>query len=105
VLGADPLGGAQPFGGVGWRHPDVDDGDLWGGPRDQLQQLVDVAGLPGHLEAGVGQQPGDALAEQRRVVGEHDLHRGRTTTPARPPWVGSLAWPAGHGSHARTSVP
>ncbi len=86
VLGADPLGGAQPFGGVGRRHPDVDDGDLWGGPRDQLQQLVDVAGLPGHLEAGVGQQPGDALAEQRRVVGE-------------------LAWPAGHGSHARTSVP
>jgi hypothetical protein len=49
------------------------------------EQLVDVAGLPGHLEAGVGQEPGDPLAEQCRVVREDDLHWGAAAfaTPVR----------------------
>jgi hypothetical protein len=91
-------------------HADVDDGDLGCQSRYQLEQLVDVAGLPGHLEAGVGQQPGDPLAKQRGVVGEHDLHRRLTAAPAHRGWPGRgfgglWVWSAWHGSHARTTVP
>ena len=42
-------------------------------PR-RAQQLVAVAGLAAHLDAVVGQQTSEALAEQRRVVGDHDPH-------------------------------
>ena len=38
------------------------------------EQLLGVAGRAGDLEAGLGEQPGDALAEQHRVVGERHPH-------------------------------
>ena len=49
------------------------------------QQLVGVAGLADDLEAGVLEQPRDALAQQHRVVGEHDAQLLLRLAPRRRP--------------------
>ena len=72
VLGADRLGGAQTLVGVGRRHPDVDDRDVRLVLADGGEQLRGVAGLGDDLEAGLGEQAGDALAQEDRVVGQGD---------------------------------
>jgi hypothetical protein len=40
--------------------------------------------LRGHLDADGLQHPRQALAEQFRAVGDHDLHGSSTVTPAQP---------------------
>ena len=42
---ADRQRGLQTLGGVGGRHPDVDDGDLWPGVGDDAQKLLGIGGL------------------------------------------------------------
>ena len=43
-----------------------------------------------HLVVVLGEQPGDALAQQHRVLGDHDPHGSSATIEARvppqPPW-------------------
>ena len=72
VLGADRLRRPEALVGVGRRHPDVDDRDVRAMLADGLQERVGVAGLGDDLEAGLGQQPRDPLAQQERVVGEDE---------------------------------
>ena len=51
-------------------------------------RLDGVPDLGGDLEAGVGEDARDALADQRGVVGDHDLHAAalRTASPERSPF-------------------
>ena len=65
----------EPLVGVRRRHPDVDDRDRRLVHRDVTQQVVGVVGLGHDLEARLGEQPRDALAQQDRVLGDHDRHR------------------------------
>ncbi len=70
MLGADGLGGFEPFEGVGRWHPNVDDDDVGLLLADQGEEFDRVSGLADHVEAGFAQQGGDALAEQDGVIGE-----------------------------------
>ena len=72
VKAADDLRGAQTLVASRWRHADVDDGDVGARGGDLLQQLVAVAGLRDDVHPGVLEEPGDALAEEHRVVRERD---------------------------------
>src|SRR5216683_497606 len=74
MLGADLLRGDEALVGVGGRHADVDDGGVGLGGADRAQQRGGVAGLADHVDAGVGEQPGDALAGQHHVLGYDDAH-------------------------------
>ena len=74
-LRADLARRDEPLVGVGRRHPDVHDRDRGLVHRDVAQQVVGVVGLGEHLEAGLAEQPDDALAQQDRVLGDHHRHR------------------------------
>ena len=52
--------------------------------RDGVHQCRRVAGRGADLDAGLGEQPRQALAQQRGVVGDHDAH-GRTASTSVPP--------------------
>ena len=77
----------QPFVGVRRRHPDVDEGDIRPLERHRSHQFVRVAALRNDLDAGIGEQPGQARPHQHDVVGDYDPH-GTTavsrTSPSQP---------------------
>ena len=77
---ADLLRRAQPFVGLGRRHPDVDDRDIGLVHRDVAQQVLGVSRLRDDVEAGVPEQARDSLAQEHGVVGEHDAD-GRGAGP------------------------
>ena len=59
--------------------------------RTAARSGLGIAGLGDHVEAGLGEQPCDALAEEDRVVGEDDAQghapgsgRGSRRRTARP---------------------
>src|ERR687898_1696212 len=58
---------------AGW-HPDVHDRNVRLERIDHAEQGLGIPTAPGDLEAGVLEQPGEALAQQRLVVGDHDAH-------------------------------
>ena len=60
--------------GVVGRHPDVDDRNvrLYG---PDPQEVLAVACLADDLDFILAEQPGEALAEQHGVLGDHDAHR------------------------------
>ena len=55
-----------------------------------MEQRLPVCDLGGHLEPGLGQDPGQSLPEQHRVVGNHHPHpqsvppEGTSGNPFRP---------------------
>ena len=57
------------------RHPDVDDGDVGLVRADLAQEVLGVTRLAGHLEAGLLEQPREALAQQHGVLGDDDPDR------------------------------
>ena len=83
VVLADLLGRPQPLIGLRRRHPDVHDRDVRLVHRDVAQQILGVAGLRDDVEAGLHEQPGDSLAQEHRVVGEHDADGDRAGTGAQ----------------------
>ena len=72
MLGADGLGGLEAFVRVGGWHPDVDDRDVRSVLADRSEQGLGVADLGDDIEAGLGQQPRDALPQEERVVGQDE---------------------------------
>ena len=94
---ADLRRGARPLVVEVGRHADVDDGEVRRVLAHQRQQRVRVARPPDHLVAGVLEQPGEALAQQHRVLGDHDTHGSSTamrvpapaglSSASRPPWA------------------
>src|SRR5262249_23377434 len=75
VLGPDLPGGDQALVGVCGGHADVDDGRVRPGRADRVQQRGGIAHLAHHVDAGVGEQPRDALAGEHHVLGYDDTHR------------------------------
>ncbi len=74
----------QPLIGVGRWHPYVDDDDVGIQFDDRLQQPCGVAESGDHLVAVLGEQPGDSLAQQHGVLGDHDAHGSSTDQQGRP---------------------
>src|SRR5205814_2258230 len=80
---ADAPRGEQSLVGEGRWHPDVHDGHVRAVFGHGAQQFVRVARLADHLDARVGQQPGQARTQQHHIVGYDDAH-GITTLTAAP---------------------
>ena len=57
----------------GW-HPDVEDDDVGSLLAEERHEVDHVAGLADDVEAGLPQQVRDAIAEQRRVIGDDYPH-------------------------------
>jgi PAS domain S-box-containing protein len=60
---------------VSGRHADVDDRDVGRVGADLQQQIVRAAGAADDLVSRILQERGDALAQQRVVVGDNDVQR------------------------------
>ena len=65
----------EPFVRVGRGHADVHDRHVRLVHGHVTQQVVCVVRLGDDVEAGLGEQPHDALAQQHRVVRDDDAHR------------------------------
>jgi hypothetical protein len=70
-------------------HADVDHHRLRRVGPHPGQQLLAVAHLGGNLDGGGLKDPGQALAEQHRVVGDHDPHG--SSALIRVPWPAGLS--------------
>ena len=97
---ADHVRGAESLVGVcGW-HPDVDDRNVRAGSLDELEQLLGVPGEPDDVESCLLQQPGKALAQDHRIIGERYAHGiRRSATRIGIPASALRAWDL--GSHRR----
>ncbi len=60
--------------GEGRRHTDIDDGDIGQALGHGHFERRAVADAGDDLDTGLGQQPGQGLAQQARIVGDHDAH-------------------------------
>jgi hypothetical protein len=70
---------------MGRGHPHVHDGDVRSTPPHDVEELVGVGALTGYLEVALGEDPGQAFAEQRRVFCDHDAHGISPLTRVPPP--------------------
>ena len=66
------------------------------GARRARAQRVGVAAAADDLEAGVGEQAREAVAQQRLVVGDHYPHGSSTTRPSRSAFSSRRARRRGH---------
>jgi hypothetical protein len=73
---ADRLGGIQSVGGMTGGHPDVDDDQLRRLFANNAEELHGVAGLPGNLETGPGEQAGEAFSKKHIVISQHNPDPG-----------------------------
>ena len=71
--------------GVRRRHPHVDDGEIGRVLADRAAQAVGVVDGGDDLVAGVLEQPPQALAQERLVLGDHDAHGSSATTAVPSP--------------------
>jgi hypothetical protein len=75
-------GGPQPLVGVGWRHADVDHGDVGTVLGHGGEQGVAVGNGGGHLVAPVLEEPDEPRSHQGGVLGDHDPHDRHALTRA-----------------------
>ena len=90
---------AQPLVALGRRHPDVHDGHVRPMVDDRLHEARPVADLRDDLAARVRDDPREALADERRVLGDDDAQAGlvhgtilRHPSGARRAVVRSAPW-------------
>ena len=81
----DHQGRAQALVGEGGRHPDVDDDRVRALRVDRAQELLGVALGRGHLVPGLGEQPGQPLAQQHGVLRDHYPHGSSAAMIVGPP--------------------
>src|SRR3954464_1707294 len=81
---ADRLRGGEPFVRVRWRHLDVDDDQLRPPALHQGEQLVAGGSRSCDFEAGLDQQPAEALAQERLVVRDDHAHGSSSRTTDSP---------------------
>src|SRR5262249_24761319 len=85
---------ADALVGVRRRHAYVEDGDVGLVRVDGIQDAIWSAGRGYHVQGLRAQQQGQALAQQRVVLGYHDpqvtIHRGG---PLRGLWRRRAGWP------------
>jgi hypothetical protein len=84
-LVADQQRRPQPLIGERGRHPDVDHAHVGDGGGDRPQELLGVAVGRDDLMAGLGQQPGQSLPQQHRILGDHDPHGSTAEMIVGPP--------------------
>src|SRR5262249_56093054 len=60
---------------------------------DHLEQFVRVAGAADDVESRVGEQPGQALPQQRHVLGDNDAHGNTAVIVVRAAVVSTAAEP------------
>jgi hypothetical protein len=77
---ADGQRRVEPFGGMTWWHPDVDNDEIRALRPDQGDEAACVPGLAGDLESRPFEQPRHALPQQDVVIGQDDTHRPAGTT-------------------------
>ena len=53
-------------------------------PRHEREELVRRLGLADDLDARIGEEPGESLAQERLVLGDHDPHGISATSRTRP---------------------
>jgi hypothetical protein len=105
-LQADHPGRLQTLGGIGRRHPDVDDHQLGRLLADQREKLRAAAGLPHHLETGALKQAGQTLPEKDVVLSEDHPQPGRGRDIAIPTGARLRGFPINrHGQDYRASHP
>src|SRR4029079_9151771 len=80
VARTDLVGGAQSFVCVGRRHPDIDESDVRPQVADAPKQGGCVTDLIDDLDGVLRQQAGNALADERCVVGDYDPHGNSAQT-------------------------
>ena len=71
VARADLVRGAKPLVGIRRWHPHIHEGDVRPEVPDGDEKSVGIADFSDDLYAVLGEQTRDALANQRRVVGDH----------------------------------
>jgi hypothetical protein len=71
---ADLLRGARALVGLSGRHADVDDRDVGLLRGDGALERFGLPHARDHLDAGVSEHADNPLADQDRVVGDHDAH-------------------------------
>ena len=64
----------QPFVLERRRQPDVDDGEVGPLEHHRVDQRVAVLDRGDDVDAVVAQEPGQPVAEQREILGDHDPH-------------------------------
>ena len=83
VAATDLLGRDEAVVAVAGRHPDVHDRHVRLARLDHAEQRLGVTAPADDVEAGVLEHPGEALAQQRLVVGDHEAHG-----------ISTLSWPS-----------
>ena len=97
VAAANLLSCEQAVVALVWRHADVHYGDVRPPGFDHAQEGIRVAAAAGDLEPGVLEQPREAFAQQRLIIGDHDTHGiSRQSSPSRaatvPPAAPTRSW-------------
>jgi hypothetical protein len=72
----------QAFSAMGWRHPDIDDGQIGLTFANQGHEFGAVSRLANDLEAGPLEQAGKTLTEQHIIIGDDE-----SDPPTVHPWV------------------
>ncbi len=89
VVGAQVAGGPRAVGSRVWRHVDVDDGQVGTGLVHGGGERVGVPDGGDDLVACVGEEPGEALAEQDGIFGDHRAHGSTASIRVPRPAVAS----------------
>ena len=77
--------GAQALVGVGRGHANVDDREIGAVTLDGDEERIAVPDALDDLDLLVGEQPREALAQQHRVLCDHDAHGSSARTIVGPP--------------------
>jgi hypothetical protein len=77
--------GADPVVGVRRRHPHIHDGHIGFVFIHSLEEVARVRRGGHHVQGFGAQQQGEALAQQRLVLGDHDPHGTPTCSTVGPP--------------------
>src|SRR5262249_7704599 len=77
--------GPQPFVGEGRRHAHIHYDHVGLMLADLPEKLFRLSGCRYDVVACLGEQPGQALAQQDRILGNHDAHGSSTSTSVGPP--------------------
>ena len=75
--------------GVGRGHPDVDHGEVGTVFVHRIEERAGVTHRRDHGDPDVAEQPHQTVAQQHRVVGDHDpqgVGVSHGTGPRRPTW-------------------
>src|SRR5262245_57146979 len=84
MLAANTVRGHEPLVRVCGRHPDVDHGYVGTREADVAEQALGVLRLRDDVDAGMLEQPDDALAGEEQVVGDDYAHGIRIRSVRRP---------------------